>query len=126
MTTPSIPRTLLILALLCLAPLAALAAADTVSSLSSGVGKDERVARADYSLLLTFAEAKGPYIAQVKVEIRAAAGKTVLQAESEGPWLFVNLPPGDYKVVATRANGAKTSATFTIGGGKQHTVRLSW
>jgi hypothetical protein len=103
-----------------------MAHARSVESLSTGVGVQERVAHQGYSLLLTFAEAQGPYVANVAVEIKDADRNVVLTTMSSGPWLFAKLPPGDYTVVATRSTGAVTGAAFTIGGSGQLTVRLTW
>jgi hypothetical protein len=106
--------------------LAGIAAARSVETLSTGVGVEERVPRKEYSLLLTFAEAQGPYLANIAVEIKDAEGKVVLSTTSPGPWLFAKLAPGEYKVMATRASGEKTGATFTIGQAGQQVVRLTW
>lgn len=113
-------------ALLAVPVLAGIASARSVETLSTGVGVEERVPRKEYSLLLTFAEAKGPYLANITVEIKDAEGKVVLSTTSPGPWLFAKLPPGDYKVMATRGSGEKTSAAFTIGQSGQQVVRLTW
>jgi len=102
------------------------AAAAAPETLSTGVSAAERVPRKDYSLLLMFAEAKGPYLANVAVEIKDEAGKVVLTTTSEGPWLFVKLPAGTYKVLATRTSGERTGATFTVGLERQQLVRLTW
>lgn len=103
-----------------------IANARSVESLSTGVGAEERVAHKGYSVLMMFAEAKGPYLANVAVEIKDAEGKVVLTTTSTGPWLFAKLPAGNYKVVATRSSGKSTGAEFTIGETGQQVVRLTW
>ena len=124
-------RTALILAVLGLAglllALPATASAQDIRTMSTGVSKDERQMHRDYSLMLTFAERTGPYIARVNVRIDDAEGNTVVDAYSEGPWFFADLSPGDYYVVATRRNGEKSGARFTIEAGMgQEQVHLAW
>lgn len=73
--------------------------------LSGGIGLEERealraAARA-YTLLLSFADRTGHYLSDVQVVIADAAGNTILEAVSQGPWFLVQLPPGTYTVVAT-------------------------
>jgi hypothetical protein len=71
---------------------------------SGGVGEDDRDAlqqvQEDYDLKLVFADRSGDYLADVNVLILDAAGKTVLEAVSEGPWFFARLPAGSYTVSA--------------------------
>jgi hypothetical protein len=97
-----------------------------VESLSTGVGVQERFAHPDYSLLMMFAEAKGPYLANIEVEIKNAKGQVVFADPAAGPWLFAKLPPGEYSVVATRPNGRESGAVFFIDNARQETVRLTW
>jgi hypothetical protein len=102
------------------------AGAASVEHLSTGVGVNERVAHRDYPVLLTFAEARGAYLASIAVEIKDAGGKVVLATTSAGPWLFAKLPAGSYKVVATRVSGERTGADFDVGTSGQVVVRLTW
>jgi hypothetical protein len=76
---------------------------------SGGVGsesREEMQAVADqYSLHVTLATRSGSFLSDVRVEIRDAAGEAVVETVTEGPLLFVDLPPGDYTVAAMRADG---------------------
>jgi hypothetical protein len=90
---------------------AALPAAN-VRMLSTGVGKEDRVAQTGYSLLIVFATGKGHLVANVSVEVKDSAGTIVVQTVSEGPWLFLGLQPGEYRVTAklgSRTTGAAVS-----------------
>ena len=95
-------------------------------TLSTGIGKESRVPHADYSLLIVCAEAKGPLLAYVGIKITAADGKQVLDTQSEGPWLFVALPAGSYKVEATRKDGTAHSAQVDVPAEGQKVLRLAW
>ena len=82
---------------------------------SGGIGLDEsealKAAAKDYPLALTFAAqvgGKADYVADVTVAIHDGQGKPVLRATSEGPYMLVKLPAGDYKVSATYGPDAGT------------------
>ena len=79
---------------------------------SGGVGIDERDAMreqmGDYNLRLKFAAVGGAYLAKVMVRIEEANGHRLLNAESEGPWFFVKMPKGKYKLIVE--NGGVSQA----------------
>ena len=94
--------------------------------LSSGVSKEDRAPRPDYPLKFVFAMASGAYLADIDLTIKDLDGKEVLRTQSSGPWLYLDLPAGQYVVVAKRMTGEKASALFTVGGEGQRVVRLTW
>ena len=79
--------------------------------ISGGVGDSERTEldamSHQYNLRLLFAmQGSGEYLSAVRVNILDARGGTVLTAESQGPWFFAQLPPGNYVVdVSTPGQG---------------------
>ena len=101
--------------------------ANGVTYETGGVGIEERAAMDHsihaYDLRLVFSNTKGWDLASIPVQIKSADGKVLLSEEANGPWLWVNLPPGSYVVSATyknhtevhRVNVAKTpqSVEFT-------------
>lgn len=75
--------------------------ASSVPYISGGVGYDERArmeaAKSQYNLRLLFAiSGSGSYLSAVKVRIQDPRGATLLDATSNGPWLYAQLPPGAY------------------------------
>lgn len=90
--------------------------------LSGGVGesgRDRTQALADeydFDVKLVFAAEDGAYLGMMPVTITDAAGKTVLRAVSEGPWLYADLQPGNYSVRVER-EGTVREDSFTVGGG---------
>ena len=71
--------------------------------LSGGVGEEEREAMrqeiAPFNLWLMFVEqGTGNYSAAVKVTVTDANASPVVDAVSDGPWLFLRVPPGHYRV----------------------------
>ena len=100
-----------------------------VSYVSGGVGTDsiDRLSSlaAEFNLKLVFADKSGAYLSDVRVAIADAAGKTLLDTTSEGPWLLTRLPAGNYQVVATFAGNAVTRQV-AIGTEKLRTVDFRW
>jgi hypothetical protein len=72
--------------------------------LFGGVGSDERDAMEEqakgYNLKLVFAERRGAFISGVAVVITNAKGTEVASLATEGPWFYIQLPPGNYSVKA--------------------------
>jgi hypothetical protein len=74
-----------------------------ITYVTGGFGDPEaasmKAAAKDYDLMLTFAERRGDYLADVKVDIKDMKGGTILDIVS-GPILLVNLPSGRYTIQA--------------------------
>ena len=80
----------------------------SVEYLTGGFGQDESTALKEameqYPLALTFAssaEGRSAYVSGVRVVIRDRDDVTVLNVESEGPYLLARLPAGQYQIFAT-------------------------
>jgi len=100
-----------------------------VSYVSGGVGTDsiERLnsLASDFNLKLVFALKAGDYLSGVKVTIADAAGRTLLDTTSEGPWFLTKLPVGNYQIVATFAGKAE-KRTIPVGAEKLKTIDFRW
>lgn len=98
--------------------------------LSAGVGIEERQASyPSFPLKLIFAQAGGAFIAGVSVTIQDLSGKEVLkisEAQISGPWLFLNLVPGTYRVTAIRRDGTVVNQTVRLQEGKKKVTHLHW
>lgn len=55
----------------------------------------------EYSVRISTAAKSGHYVADARVKIIDHAGKTALDTTMDGPWLFVQLRPGTYKIEAS-------------------------
>jgi hypothetical protein len=97
--------------------------AGDISYVSGGVGASEQEelaqVKSDYNLRLLFAvTGSGAFLAKVPVTIADQAGQVVLEAVSDGPYFYANLPAGTYRVSAENAGNAQTrSVTVPASGG---------
>ncbi len=107
-----------------LAALGAPASAAEFKSASGAVGLEdrERMMRSygEYNLHLAFANAKGEFLAGVRLAIRGADGRVLWRAHSEGPYYFVRLPEGRYEVTAEF--GGKSHTRWVRVGGEPGTL----
>lgn len=96
--------------------------------LSGGVGMGAREQLAQqahgYELKLVFTSNKGAYLADVPVQVADAKGNLVVDAVSQGPWMFVDLPHGNYTVKATY--DGKTESRNVSVAASQKTVQFRW
>jgi hypothetical protein len=94
----------------------------------SDAGKAETLAlgRA-MNLQLVFAQApSGQYVADIDVAVAERGGDTVLELQSADPLLLAKLPPGDYVVTATSADGRSIRRSFEVPAQGRHTEYFHW
>lgn len=100
-----------------------------VKYLTGGIGTEaqERLdARADYfNLKLVFTLNEGSYIADVRVTVKDAQGRTVVEDTADGPFFMARLPPGQYTVEA-RYNGKTLTRHVRVGERGTRTAYLRW
>ncbi|BCU07906.1 carboxypeptidase regulatory-like domain-containing protein [Allochromatium tepidum] len=95
------------------APAPATDVASGVPYISGGIGVSERTemqeVKSRFNLRLLFAVAgSGSYLADVRVRIDDAAGPTLLEAVSQGPWFYASLAPGRYVLRVDNAGRIQT------------------
>ena len=82
-----------------------------ISYVSGGVaveGRDALDAIADqFNLKVVLAWDAGNYVSGVRIDIYDSQGNSVLNTETEGPWLFASLAPETYTVMATYEGAAQ-------------------
>ena len=108
-----------------------MAASDAgVRYLMGGVGSDEResieILAADYNVKFVFAERSGDYIADVSVVIDDLHGKSLAHVVTNGPWLYLMLSPGSYRVKATYAAKTMEIQDLKVPQGKRLVRMLHW
>lgn len=101
---------------------AASAPQSAVPWLSGGIGEEARAemrkAAADYNVHLMFSERGGAYLADIPVTVRQHGGEKVYSGISEGPLLYLRLPPGNYRVSAM-IDGAWQELPIRIGSARR-------
>lgn len=68
--------------------------------------------------IVTAARRSGAYLADAQVKVLGKSGEILLDTRLDGPWLLVELNPGDYTVDATLA-GQTVRKSTTIRAGEQ-------
>ena len=101
-----------------------------ITYVSGGNGLEERQAlnevTGDYNLKLVFAEkGSGAYVSDVKLSIMNMKGQGILEAVSDGPWFFVKLAPGRYKITA-ESEGQSQVQQAKVSGGRLTQLHFYW
>jgi hypothetical protein len=98
--------------------------------LSAGIGLEERHASyPPFPLKLTFAQAGGAFVSGVSVTIKDMTGKDLLKIsedQTSGPWLFLDLAPGNYQVSAARKDGTTIQRSIQLPKGQSKSMHLHW
>ena len=100
-----------------------------IKFMSGGFGYDERDALRkrghNFSLKVMFSQKGGDYMSDVRVQIKNATGQNILQAVSDGPWFFADLPAGRYTVVV-EARGRTLRKTARLTRATQKILHFVW
>ena len=103
--------------------------AGAVSYVSGGIGMESRARldslSRDFNLKLVFASTSGEYLSGVRVTVADAAGRTLLDATSEGPWFLAKLAAGSYQIVAT-SGGKPQKRQISVGRAGLATIDFRW
>jgi hypothetical protein len=82
-----------------------------VAYMTGGIGIGEREVMEswgqDYNLKLSFAEKIGVYLTDVGVVVTDRNGSEIINITTNGPWLYLQLPPGSYTVKSTYNDAVK-------------------
>ena len=100
-----------------------------VRYVQGGIGQDEANAlrkTSGYDLHVELSNGPGgEFQSGATVDIYSAQGKPVLSVTDAGPLLYVQLPPGQYKVTGN-AQGETRQQRVTVTGKTPATVNLNW
>ncbi|MFJ4386304.1 carboxypeptidase regulatory-like domain-containing protein [Pseudomonas sp. NPDC089408] len=100
-----------------------------VRYLQGGIGQDEANAlrkTPGYDLHVELSTGpEGKFQSGATVDIHSAQGQPVLSVTDVGPLLYVQLPPGQYKVTGT-SQGETVQQAVTVNGKSPATVNLNW
>lgn len=100
-----------------------------VSYLSGGIsdtGQEMiREQAGDFNLEVLSALEEGNYLSEVSIRIADAKGNTVLSTVTEGPFLYADLAPGTYTIMAN-VEGELQRQTATVNNSQQTRVNFRW
>ena len=101
-----------------------------IDLLSGGVGEAEREVLGeigkDYPLKLIFSNEKGEYLSDVKVKLYDEEGKKVLETVSDGPWVFIDVPSGSYRLETGFKAEQKRISSIDIGKETQKVISIQF
>ena len=89
--------------------------------ITGGVGEDEALAfqsvRGQYNLHLIVTSKTGGFLADIPIKIVDGKNQVVLDATTDGPYLFAKLPAGRYQIIAGNAGAQKRTVQLGAHGG---------
>jgi len=95
-----------------------------------GVSSDERDAMEErakgYNLKLVFAERRGAFVSGVSVTVATQKGAEIASLKTEGPWLYLQLPAGNYSIDARLRGAMKQIKNLTVRKEKRVQHVLVW
>jgi hypothetical protein len=101
-----------------------------IAYLTGGVGIEERRAMEEmaehriYTLKVVVAAVSGSYLSDLMVHIEKSDGEMIFTGLTNGPWLYVNLPKGAYKVTVSHDFQAKKKVVQV--GDEMKTLLFHW
>ena len=103
--------------------------ANGIKFVTGGIGEEEsaamRAMAKDYSLNLVFSEGSGGRITGVNAVIYNDQGEAVFRIKGANPLLYVALPSGKYRVLASY-EGEKQGVVFELDANTNKKVILNW
>ncbi|BCG04790.1 hypothetical protein PPGU19_093580 (plasmid) [Paraburkholderia sp. PGU19] len=100
-----------------------------IAYVTGGVGVEEaaamRAVAAGYSMRARFTANGGEFVSDVDVRILTIDGRLIFTAISDGPYLYAQVPPGRYRLVA-KLNGLERSRSVNVPRRGGITVSLTW
>lgn len=106
-----------------------LTALNDVSFASGGVGVDSgqrlNAREKEFNLKLVFTLVEGNYVSDVRIVLKSAAGKTLIDSVAEGPLFMAKVPAGNYTLVLAY-NGQEQQRKVSVATGKLRTEYIRW
>lgn len=109
------------------------ATADSPDFVSGGIGGQEarafRDVKASWPLAITMVERKDGrdrFTSRVYVEVHDADERRVFCVDAAGPYLFISLPPGDYRISARSMDDVTREQAVSLKAGAHRPLTLVW
>jgi len=106
---------ILAMAFLVLSLASGLVSAQNYIVFNGGISQEERASAPSGDVRLVFFVRGGAFVTGVSVTVSNEAGDELVNTVTEGPWLVLDLPAGEYRVLAELA-GERQGASFSVNG----------
>lgn len=81
---------------------------------NGGITIEERASAPEEGTKLEFFAQGGPYVSDVHVRVADSAGNELVNTVTDGPWLILDLPDGEYNVFASLDDGSAQSGKIQV------------
>lgn len=105
---------------------------DGVAYISGGVGEEESAAilseAKQWPVMLELSQienGRGIWIFGAKTKITNAKHKLIFDAQADGPYMLINIEPGDY-VLQASYQGAEQKRALTVKAGQSQKISIFW
>jgi hypothetical protein len=82
---------------------------------NGGIGTDEREMAPEEGTRLVFFASSGSYLSGVQVQVEDMNGRELVNIQTRGPWLILDLPTGQYQLQASLGDNTQ-GGVFSVGG----------
>lgn len=103
-----------------------------ISYISGGVGEEESVAilaeAKQWPLLLELSQienGRGVWIFGAQIKLINKQQKVIFNAQADGPYMLINLTPGDYQILATY-QGIEKKQALTVKADSSQKLNIFW
>lgn len=101
--------------------------AAAVDPWTGGVSEDGRNTAPERNTRVEFFVDDGAYLANIDYELYSGDGNSMVEGQSDGPWVIMELSPGEYSVRGTReSTGEVQSTRFQVEENRNHVIGLKF
>ena len=98
--------------------LPSIASAQDMILFNGGIGADERESAPEAGTRLVFFVESGSYLSDVSVTVENMSGEELMNTRTNGPWLILDLPAGEYQIRAEVDQDRAQGGVIVVNEGK--------
>lgn len=101
--------------------------AAAVDPWTGGVGEGARDTAPERNTRVEFFVDNGAYLADIDYELYSADGDSMADGQADGPWVLMELSPGEYSIRGTReSTGEVQSTRFQVEENREQVIGLTF